>query len=116
MIAVIFEVQPAEGREEDYLAMAATMRAELQKQPGFVSVERFRSITTPGKLLSLSFWEDEESVRAWRCHGGHRGAQRAGRDGMFAGYRLRVAAVLRDYGRDERREEAPADSNALWGL
>lgn len=116
MIAVIFEVEPAEGREEDYLAMAATMRAELQKQPGFVSVERFRSITTPGKLLSLSFWQDEESVRAWRCHAGHRGAQRAGRDGMFAGYRLRVAAVLRDYGRDERREEAPADSNALWGL
>lgn len=116
MIAVIFEVQPAEGREEDYLAMAATMRAELQKQPGFVSVERFRSITNPGKLLSLSFWEDEEAVRAWRCHGGHRGAQRAGRDGMFAGYRLRVAAVLRDYGRDERREQAPADSNALWGL
>ena len=116
MIAVIFEVEPAEGREEDYLAMAATMRAELQKQPGFVSVERFRSITTPGKLLSLSFWRDEESVRAWRCHGGHRGAQRAGRDGMFAGYRLRVAAVLRDYGRDARREEAPADSNALWGL
>jgi heme-degrading monooxygenase HmoA len=116
MIAVIFEVEPAEGREEDYLAMAATMRAELQKQPGFVSVERFRSITNPGKLLSLSFWQDEESVRAWRCHAGHRGAQRAGRDGMFAGYRLRVAAVLRDYGRDERREEAPADSNALWGL
>ncbi len=116
MIAVIFEVQPAEGREEDYLAMAATMRAELQKQSGFVSVERFRSITNPGKLLSLSFWEDEDSVRAWRCHAGHRGAQRAGRDGMFAGYRLRVAAVLRDYGRDERREEAPADSNALWGL
>ncbi|MBP0466810.1 antibiotic biosynthesis monooxygenase [Roseomonas sp. PWR1] len=116
MIAVIFEVQPAEGREEDYLAMAATMRAELEKQPGFVSVERFRSITTPGKLLSLSFWQDEESVRAWRCHGGHRGAQRAGREGVFAGYRLRVAAVLRDYGRDERREQAPEDSNALWGL
>lgn len=116
MIAVIFEVAPAEGREEDYLAMAATMREELQRQPGFVSVERFRSITSPGKLLSLSFWQDEEAVRAWRCHAGHRGAQRAGRDGIFAGYRLRVAAVLRDYGRDARREEAPADSNALWGL
>jgi len=116
MIAVIFEVEPAEGREEDYLAIAARMREELVKQPGFISVERFRSLTTPGKLLSLSFWESEEAVRGWRCHAGHRGAQKAGREGVFAGYRLRVAAVLRDYGLAERRDEAPADSNALWGL
>lgn len=81
MIAVIFEVQPAEGRMEDYLAIAATMRAELEKQPGFISVERFRSLTDPSRLLSLSFWEDEAAVRAWRCHAGHRGAQKAGRGG-----------------------------------
>lgn len=116
MIAVIFEVQPAEGRMEDYLAIAATMRAELEKQPGFISVERFRSLTDPSRLLSLSFWEDEAAVRTWRCHAGHRGAQKAGRGGVFAGYRLRVAGVIRDYGMTERREQAPADSNALWGL
>ena len=115
MIAVIFEVEPAEGREADYLAIAATMRAELEQQPGFVSVERFRSITTPGKLLSLSFWESEEAVRHWRCHAGHRGAQRAGRDGVFARYRLRVAGVLRDYGMVERRDQAPEDSARLFG-
>jgi heme-degrading monooxygenase HmoA len=116
MIAVIFEVRPAEGREADYLAIAATMRAELESQPGFIAVERFRSITDPLKLLSLSFWENEESVRNWRCHAGHRGAQAAGRGGVFAGYRLRVAGVLRDYGMTERREQAPQDSNAAWGL
>ncbi|MBR0673419.1 antibiotic biosynthesis monooxygenase family protein [Neoroseomonas soli] len=116
MIAVIFEVEPAEGREADYLAIAAAMREELVKQPGFVSVERFRSITNPGKLLSLSFWEDDEAVRNWRCHVGHRGAQAAGRGGVFAGFRLRVAGVLRDYGMSERREQAPADSNAHFAI
>lgn len=116
MIAIIFEVEPAEGREDDYLAIAAALRAELENQPGFISVERFRSIANPAKLLSLSFWEDEDAVRHWRCHEGHRGAQRAGRGGVFAGYRLRVAGVLRDYGLNERREQAPQDSQALHGL
>src|SRR6478736_1447577 len=104
MIAVIFEVEPAAGREDDYLAIAATMRAALEQQPGFIAVERFRSITNPGKLLSLSFWEDEAAVRSWRCHAGHRGAQAAGRGGVFAGFRLRVAGVIRDYGMNERRD------------
>jgi heme-degrading monooxygenase HmoA len=116
MIAVIFEVEPAEGREADYLALAAAMRAELERQPGFVAVERFRSLTTPGRLLSLSFWEDEASVAAWRCHAGHRGTQAAGRGGIFAGYRLRVAGVLRDYGMTDRRDQAPEDSRAFHGL
>ncbi len=116
MIAIIFEVEPAAGREDDYLGIAAAMRAELERQPGFIAVERFRSITQPGKLLSLSFWEDEEAVRQWRCHAGHRGAQKAGREGVFAAYRLRVASVIRDYGMAERRDQAPADSNAAWGL
>lgn len=116
MIAVIFEVEPAAGRHDDYLAIAAALRAELETQPGFISVERFRSITNPDKLLSLSFWEDEEAVRNWRCHAVHRGAQKAGRGGVFAGYRLRVAGVLRDYGMNERRDQAPADSQALHGL
>ncbi len=109
MIAVIFEVEPADGRLEDYLAMAAKMRPLLEQQDGFLSVERFQSLTTPGKLLSLSFWRDEEAVRAWRCLGAHRGAQKAGREGMFAGYRLRVAGVIRNYGLSERTE-APEDS------
>jgi len=116
MIAVIFEVEPADGHENDYLAIAGALRADLERQPGFVSVERFRSITQPAKLLSLSFWESEEAVRGWRCQEAHRGAQKAGREGVFAAYRLRVAGVLRDYGMAERRDQAPADSNAAWGL
>jgi heme-degrading monooxygenase HmoA len=111
VIAVIFEVEPAEGRFDDYLDHAARLRAELETMPGFISVERFRSLTNPGKLLSLSFWEDEAAVRRWRTHPGHRDSQRAGRDGIFAGYRLRVAAVLRDYAMAERRDQAPEDSN-----
>ena len=115
MIAVIFEVEPAEGRFDEYLDHAARLKPELEKVPGFISVERFRSLTNPQKLLSLSFWEDEAAVACWRTHAGHRVSQAAGRGGVFAGYRLRVAAVLRDYGMRERREQAPEDSLALHG-
>jgi len=109
MIAVIFEVHPREGHAGRYFELAAQLRAELEATDGFLSVERFESLTRPGHYLSLSFWRDEEAVRRWRCQGRHREAQREGRASVFAGYRLRVAAVLRDYGRDER-EQAPADS------
>jgi len=114
MIAVIFEVEPAEGRREEYLALAAALRAELEAIEGFVSIERFESLAAPGKLLSLSFFRDEEAVAAWRRQGDHRRAQGKGRTGVFAGYRLRVASVLRDYGL-ERRAEAPADAWEVHG-
>lgn len=114
MIAVIFEVWPAEGKRASYLEMAAAMRAEVEKIEGFISVERFESLTEPGKLLSISVWEDEAALDRWRELALHRKAQRAGRREMFADYRLRVAAVIRDYGMTER-EEAPADSRALHG-
>ena len=111
MIAVIFEVDIAEGRKDDYLTIASTLRDELLQVDGFISVERFQSLTTPGKLLSLSFFRDEEAVAAWRNLAEHRAAQTQGRAGVFAGYRLRVAQVLRDYGMDDR-EAAPTDSQA----
>ena len=111
MIAVIFEVMPANGRKNDYLAHATRLRSELERMDGFISVERFQSLTDPDKLLSLSFWRDEAAVAAWRCHGQHRATQAAGRGGIFRDYRLRVAAVARDYGLKER-DEAPADSRA----
>jgi len=114
MIAVIFEVVPAEGQKDAYLAMAASLRSRLEQTDGFVSIERFQSLTDPGKLLSLSFWRDEGAVRRWRMLEEHRQAQHAGRERMFADYRLRVAAVLRDYGKSER-EEAPEDSRAVHG-
>ncbi|MDQ2089640.1 antibiotic biosynthesis monooxygenase family protein [Marimonas arenosa] len=109
MIAVIFEVWPAEGRKAEYLDIAASLRTELEGHDGFISVERFESLTSPGKLLSLSFWRDDESLAAWRNISAHRGAQSAGRGGVFRDYRLRVARVLRDYGMTDRAE-APADS------
>lgn len=114
MIAVIFEVTPAEGRKQEYLDLAAELRPELEKMDGFISIERFQSLTDPGKLLSLSFWRDEESVARWRNFPGHRRTQARGRSGVFAGYRLRVANVLRDYEMTDRREQAPEDSRAIF--
>ena len=109
MIAVIFEVVPAPGRRQDYLDLAAALRPELEKIDGFISIERFESLTTPGKVLSLSIWRDDDAVRRWRNLEGHRAAQAKGRGGIFADYRLRVASVIRDYGMSER-DEAPPDS------
>ena len=104
MHAVIFEVEPAEGRRQDYLDIAARLRPELEKIDGFISIERFESLTNPGKILSLSFWRDEAAVARWRRQEEHRQAQRLGRTGIFRTYRLRVAAVVRDYGMDDRAE------------
>lgn len=104
MIAVIFEVRLAD--QGSYLDWAARLKPELEHIDGFISVERFQSLTTPGKLVSLSFWRDEEAVQRWRTHEMHRLAQGAGRGGVFEDYRLRVAAVIRDYGMFER-DQAP---------
>jgi heme-degrading monooxygenase HmoA len=114
MIAVIFEVTPAEGQDSRYLDLAAQLRPLLERIDGFISIERFRSLSAPGKLLSLSFWRDEKAVARWRQLEQHRAAQRKGREGVFAGYRLRVATVLRDYGMHER-DEAPPDSRRFHG-
>ena len=114
MIAVIFEVVPREGHADAYFALAASLRQQLEAIDGFVSVERFQSLTQPNKVLSLSFWRDEAAVHRWRKLDAHRAAQRAGRQQHFADYRLRVAQVLRDYGLQDR-EQAPADSRAVHG-
>jgi heme-degrading monooxygenase HmoA len=111
MIAVIFEAWPADGRRDDYLDLAAALRPELARIDGFISVERFQSLSEPGKLLSLSFWRDEAAVERWRNLPAHRATQAKGRAGVFADYRLRVAGVIRDYGLSDR-EQAPADSRA----
>ena len=114
MIAVIFEVFPKSDQKDAYLAMAAEMKTLVDQVDGFISVERFESLTTPGKLLSLSIWRDEAALEEWRKLTRHRAAQKAGREVMFDDYRLRVAAVIRDYGMTERAE-APEDSRALHG-
>jgi len=114
MIAVIFEVWPADGRKQTYLDIAAKLKPELEKIDGFLSIERFQSLTDETKLLSLSFWRDEESVKAWRNIEHHRQAQQAGRGGVLRDYRLRVAAVVRDYGM-AARAEAPKDSRERHG-
>lgn len=109
MIAVLFEVLPIEGGLARYLGTAAKLRLLLDDIPGFISVERFQSLTNPDKLLSLSFFEDEDAVRRWRETEEHRAAQEAGRSGLFAEYRLRIASVIRDYGLHDR-VQAPAVS------
>lgn len=112
MIAVIFEVFPAPGRKQEYLDIASSLRPELDNIDGFISIERFASLTNERKILSLSFWRDEEAVQQWRRLESHRLAQSRGRDGVFADYRLRVVGVMRDYGMFDS-EQAPADSREM---
>jgi heme-degrading monooxygenase HmoA len=114
MIAVIFEFTPAPGRFPDYKSLAEGLHDEVKNFDGFLSIERFQSISDPGKFVSLSFWRDEEAVRKWRNLQQHREAQKKGRGGIFVSYRLRIAKVMRDYGMAERRE-APADSVKVHG-
>jgi heme-degrading monooxygenase HmoA len=112
MIAVIFEVTPNDGKRQDYLDIAASLRSELDKIEGFISIERFQSLSDPEKVLSLSFWKDEESVTSWRNLETHRMAQSKGKQYIFKDYRLRIADVSRDYGMFDRKE-APADSKVF---
>ncbi len=114
MMAVIFEVEPAQGAMQDYLDLAADLREELAKIDGFISIERFQSLTQEGKILSLSFWRDEDAITRWRTLQAHRAAQTRGRGSIFADYRLRVAQVVRDYGLSER-SQAPEDSRRAHG-
>ena len=114
MIAVIFEVWPHPEHKAGYLDWAAQLKGDLVKMDGFVSIERFQSLTDPDKLLSISFWRDESCLAAWRNLESHRAAQAAGRQAMFSEYRIRIADVIRDYGKDDR-EQAPADSRKLHG-
>ena len=114
MIAVIFEFTPAKGRAKDYFDLVAQLKPELDKAEGFVSLERFESITRPGSFVSLQYWRDEGSVQKWRNVQLHRQAQAKGRGGIFADYRLRIASVLRDYTLEDRAQ-APADSRSLHG-
>ena len=112
MIAVIFEVWPAQGRKDDYLKIAATLRADLDRIDEFISVERFQSLSDPQKLVSLSYWRNEEAVKNWRNNSKHRESQTKGRGGIFSDYRLRVATVMRDYVLTERAE-VPNDSREI---
>jgi heme-degrading monooxygenase HmoA len=114
MIAVIFELEPTMGQRDRYLDIAAQLRPLLDEIDGFISIERFESLSRPGYLLSLSFWRDESAVEQWRALERHRAAQSAGRAVIFRDYRLRVAAVLRDYGLNDR-DQAPIDSRRRHG-
>jgi heme-degrading monooxygenase HmoA len=114
MIAIIFEVMPKDGKADRYFELAGQLKTDLVQEDGFLSVERFASLTQPGKYLSLSFWRDEAAVKAWRARAHHRDAQAEGRDDVFASYRIRVAEVMRDYTMTERAE-APQDSRVAHG-
>ena len=113
MVAVIFEVWPADGRRQEYLDLAAALRPQLEQIDGFISIERFESLYEPGKILSLSFFRDEDAVARWRAVEEHRAAQAMGR-AIFRDYRLRVAGVIRDYGKLDRRQ-VPSDSRTVHG-
>lgn len=115
MHAVIFEVHPKPDRRDDYLNIAAKLRPKLEKIDGFISVERFQSLTNEGKILSLSFWRDEQAIAAWRNHGEHRQAQGRGRADVFDDYRIRVLSVVRDYGMFDREQVPKQHGNSETG-
>ena len=104
MIAVLFEAWPEEDRANRYFDLAAALRPELDAIDGFLGIERFESLSEPGKLLSLSWWRDEQAIAAWRGFAPHRSAQAEGRAGIFRDYRLRIATVLRDHGMHDRAQ------------
>ena len=114
MHAVIFEVWPKDKGRQEYLDIAAALKPRLEQMDGFISIERFESLSEKGKILSLSFWRDDAAIAAWRRVEAHRLAQAKGRGEIFADYRLRIAAVVRDYGMQDRAE-APADSRERHG-
>ena len=114
MFAVIFEVKPKIEGKEEYLKIAAGLRRFLENREGFISIERFQSLSEDGKILSLSFWRDEAAVEKWRNLLEHRAAQKKGKEALFHSYRIRVAQVIRDY-TESNRNEAPSDSNKVLG-
>lgn len=114
MIVVIFEVRPRPEGKQRYLDIAAELRPHLDGIDGFISIERFESLSEPGKILSLSFWRDEAAIANWRTLEPHRAAQEQGRANIFSDYRLRIAEVARDYGLHDRNA-APADSKVVHG-
>lgn len=114
MIAVIFESWPKPGKKDSYLDMAAMLMPLVQEIDGFISVERFESVSQPGKMVALSFWRDEAAVTNWRNIIEHRRVQKGSRKTVFDDYRLRVAHVIRDYGLNDR-DTAPVDSVAAYG-
>jgi len=114
MHAVIFEVWPKEDGRQEYLDIAAALRPTLERMDGFISIERFQSLSDPSKILSLSFWRDDSAIAGWRQLEAHRAAQAKGRGELFRDYRLRIAGVIRDYGMNERGE-TPPDSKARHG-
>ena len=110
MFAVIFEVKPRTEGKEEYLKIASELRKYLVNQDGFISIERFQSLSDDGKILSVLFWRDEAAIEKWRNNLEHRAAQKKGKKSLFHSYRIRVAEVLRDYSESDRNE-APSDSN-----
>lgn len=105
MIAVLFEADALPEAQERYLQLASELKPLLSDTPGFISIERFQSLTTPGKILSLSWWENEESVARWKRHVMHQAAQKEGKQSIFSFYRIRVASVFRDYSSDKEANQ-----------
>lgn len=97
MIAVIFEVTPREGRTDDYFDTATALKEEVEAIDGFISVERFESLTMPGKFLSISLWRDEDAIKIWRENVSHQAAQAKGKDEVFANYHVRITSIMREY-------------------
>jgi heme-degrading monooxygenase HmoA len=98
LIAVIFEVEFKPGKFDAYYDIAVSLRAEVEKIDGFISIERFASVTNEGKYVSISYWRDAQAIADWKAHADHAAAQDKGKSELFSKYHIYVAEVTRDYG------------------
>ena len=99
MIVVLFEFEPDPSYEDRYFELAGLLRESIEKIEGFISVERFESVSESGRFISVSTWKDLDAVKRWREHLEHAATQNEAKDrGIFRNYRIRVAEVIRDYG------------------
>jgi heme-degrading monooxygenase HmoA len=96
MFSVIFEVHPADGKRDEYLAQAKELKSVIETIDGFIDNERFESRSRAGWVLSLSTWRDEKSVIRWRTQVKHHLTQEKGRFEIFSDYHLRVGEVTTD--------------------
>jgi heme-degrading monooxygenase HmoA len=110
MMIVLFRSKLVD-EPDGYAEMAQEMVDIAKSMPGFIDVKAFKA--DDGERLTLVWWEDEDTLRAWRTHARHLVAQRLGRERWYQYYKIEVGEILRanEFSRDDQRpstEKPPA--------
>ena len=94
-ISVIFVAQRTQLDVDGYARAAAMMEELAARQEGYVGMDSVRG--ADGLGITISYWTDEASAKAWRDHPDHAEIRDAGRDRWYSDYSLHVAQVTRSY-------------------